>query len=134
MASFNKVVLMGHLARDPELRYTAAGAAVCNFSIAMNRSFTKKEGGEKVDEATFVDVTAWNRTAEVAAEFLKKGRSLMVEGRLTQSHWVDEKSGQKRSKLMVTAERLVFLGSKKDGNGAPEPEAAEEAKETEEAA
>jgi len=114
MPSFNTVVLMGHLTRDPELRYTPQGVAVCDFGLAVNRKWTRKDG-EKVDEVAFIDVTAWNRQAELAAEYLKKGRPVLIAGRLAQDRWEDPATGQKRSKLKVVAERLQFLG----GAGTP---------------
>src|SRR5579872_4708000 len=109
MASFNQVVLMGHLTRDPELRYTPQGVAVCDFALAVNRKFTKKDG-EKVEEVAFVDVTCWNRLAEIAAEFLLKGRALLISGHLVQDRWEEEGTGKKRSKLRVIADTLQFLG------------------------
>ena len=117
MASYNKVLLMGNLVRDPELRYTPSGAAVCEFAIAVNNNFTTK-AGEKREEVTFVDITAWARQAEICAEYLKKGRPVFVEGRLKQDRWEDQKTGQKRSKMSVTAERVQFLGSAPGGGGA----------------
>jgi single-strand DNA-binding protein len=115
MPTHNSVVLLGHLSRDPELRYTPQGAAVCDFGLAVNRRFTRKDG-EKIDEVTFVDVTVWNRLAEIAAEYLKKGRAVLAAGRLVQDRWQDEATGQKRSKLRVVAESLQFLGGgSKDG-------------------
>lgn len=132
MASFNQVTLLGNLTRDPELRYTPQGVAVCEFALAVNRKFTKKSG-EKVEEVAFVDITCWNRLAEISAEFLSKGRPVLVAGHLTQDRWEDEATGQKRSKLRVVAESLQFLGggSKDDAapvEGAPvEEEAAPEA-------
>ncbi len=132
MASFNQVTLLGNLTRDPELRYTPQGAAVCDMALAINRKFTKKNG-EKVDEVAFVDITCWNRLAEIAAEFLKKGRPVLVSGHLTQDRWQDESTGQKRSKLRVVAETLQFLGSGSKDDAAPdggtpsEEEAAPEA-------
>jgi single-strand DNA-binding protein len=127
MASFNQVTLLGNLTRDPELRYTPQGAAVCDFTLAVNRKFTKKDG-EKVDEVAFVDVTAWARLAEICAEFLKKGRPLLVSGRLAQDRWEDEATGQKRSKLRVVAETVQFLGGGSKDDAAPSEAApAEEA-------
>lgn len=111
VASYNKVLLMGNLVRDPELRYTPGGAAVCEFAIAVNRNWTDKKSGEKRDEVAYVDIVAWARTAEICAEYLKKGRPVFVEGRLKQDRWEDKTSGQKRSKLSVTAETVQFLGS-----------------------
>ena len=125
MASFNSVVLLGNLTRDPELRYTPQGVAVSDFALAVNRKFTKKNG-EKVDEVAFVDITCWNRLAEIAAEFLKKGRPVLVAGHLAQDRWEDPTSGQKRSKLRVVAETLQFLGSGSKDDAAPSQEAPAE--------
>lgn len=132
MANFNQVVLVGRLTRDPELRYTNEGKPVCEFTLAANRKFTRKSG-EAVEEVTFVDVVTWNRVAEITAEFLKKGREVLVSGSLTQDRWVDAQTQQNRSKLRVVAGTLQFLGggSKDDapaeGEGVVEgsPEAAE---------
>jgi single-strand DNA-binding protein len=127
MVSFNSVVLCGHLTRDPELRYTPQGVAVCDMGLAVNRKYTRKDG-EKVDQVAFVDVTAWNRLAEIAAEFLKKGRAVLVSGHLMQDRWEDPSSGQKRSKLRVVADTLQFLGSGSKDDAATSQEApAEEA-------
>jgi single-strand DNA-binding protein len=127
MVSFNSVVLCGHMTRDPELRYTPQGVAVCDFAIAVNRRFTRKDG-EKVEQVAFVEVTAWSRLAEIAAEFLKKGRALLVSGHLAQDRWEDPSSGQKRSKLRVVADTLQFLGSGSKDDAAPAGEVpAEEA-------
>jgi len=109
MASFNKVVLMGNLTRDPELRYTPSGSAVCEFGLAVNRTWKGKDG-QKQEECTFMDCTAWARTAEVIAEYCKKGAPLFVEGRLQLDSW--EKDGQKRTKLKVVVEQVQFLGGK----------------------
>ena len=115
MSDLNNVVLVGRLVRDPELRYTPQGAAVCDFTVATNRKYTKKDG-EKVEEVAFIDVTSWNRMAEVAAEYLKKGRQVALAGSLVQDRWEDEATGQKRSRLRIQAERLQFLGGgSKDG-------------------
>jgi single-strand DNA-binding protein len=129
VASYNKVLLMGNLTRDPELRYTPSGAAVCEFAIAINNNYTTKQG-EKREEVTFVDITAWARQAEICAEYLKKGRPVFVEGRLKQDRWEDQKTGQKRSKMSVTAERVQFLGAGggggRGGGGESEPPPAQE--------
>ena len=119
MASFNSVVLLGNLTRDPELRYTPQGVAVGDFALAVNRKYSKKDG-QKVDEVAFVDITCWNRLAEIAAEFLRKGRPVLVSGHLTQDRWEDEATGQKRSKLRVVAETLQFLGSGSKDDAASE--------------
>ena len=115
MASLNRVLLIGNLTRDPELRYTPGGAAVCEFAIAINRNYTSKTG-EKKDEVTFIDIVAWARQAEICAEYLKKGRPVFVEGRLTQDRW-EQPDGQKRSRIRVTADRVQFLGGPGGGGG-----------------
>jgi single-strand DNA-binding protein len=123
MPSFNSVVLMGHLARDPELRYTPQGSAVCDFAIGMNRRFKKKDSDEMVEEVTFVEITAWNRTAETCAEYLKKGRLVLVCGFLKQDRWEDTESGAKRSKVKVVAQEVQFIGKgSQDDASAPAPE------------
>jgi single-strand DNA-binding protein len=116
MASFNKVILLGNLTRDPEVRYTPKGTAVADLGIAVNRTYTA-ENGEKREEVTFVDVTFWGRTAENAGQYLKKGRPVFVEGRLQLDSWDDKTSGQKRSKLKVVGELLQFLGGGRPGGG-----------------
>ncbi|HVF70174.1 MAG TPA: single-stranded DNA-binding protein [Chthoniobacterales bacterium] len=116
MASFNKVILLGNLTRDPEVRYTPKGTAVTDLGLAVNRSYTA-ENGEKREEVTFVDVTFWGRTAEVAGEYLKKGRPVFVEGRLQLDSWDDKQSGQKRTKLKVIGENMQMLGSPRGGSG-----------------
>ena len=110
MASFNKVILLGNLTRDPEIRYTPKGSAVCDLGIAVNRQYTL-ENGEKREEVTYVDVVLWARLAEIAAEYLKKGRPIFIEGRLQLDTWDDKQSGQKRSKLRVIGENMQMLGS-----------------------
>ena len=121
MASFNKVILLGNLTRDPEVRYTPKGTAVADLGIAVNRTYTA-ESGEKREEVTFVDVTFWGRTAENAGQYLKKGRPVFVEGRLQLDSWDDKQSGQKRSKLKVVGELLQFLGGRPGGSGDSEPD------------
>ena len=116
MASFNKVILLGNLTRDPEVRYTPKGTAVTELGMAVNRVYTA-ENGEKREEATFVDVTLWGRTAEIAGEYLKKGRPVFIEGRLQLDTWDDKQSGQKRSKLKVVGEGLQLIGSRPGGAG-----------------
>src|SRR6186997_3220990 len=113
MASFNRVILVGNLTRDPELRYIPSGTAVSDIGLAVNDRV--KKGDQWVDEATFVDITLWGRTAEVACEFLGKGSSVLIEGRLKLDQW--EKEGQKHSKLRVVGEKMQMLGSKRDGSG-----------------
>jgi single-strand DNA-binding protein len=122
MASFNKVILLGNLTRDPEVRYTPKGTAVADLGIAVNRTYTA-ENGEKREEVTFVDVTFWGRTAENAGQYLKKGRPVFIEGRLQLDSWDDKQSGQKRTKLKVVGELLQFLGGGRGGGGeAGEPD------------
>ena len=116
MASFNKVILLGNLTRDPEVRYTPKGTAVTELGMAVNRVYTA-ENGEKREETTFVDVTLWGRTAEIAGEYLKKGRPVFIEGRLQLDTWDDKQSGQKRSKLKVVGEGLQLLGGRPGGGG-----------------
>src|SRR2546425_1087653 len=116
MASFNKVILLGNLTRDPEVRYTPKGSAVCDLGIAVNRVYTT-DSGERREEVTFVDVTLWGRTAEIAGEYLKKGRPVFIEGRLQLDSWDDKQSGQKRSKLKVVGEGLQLIGSRPSGGG-----------------
>jgi single-strand DNA-binding protein len=126
MASYNKVFLLGNLTRDPEVRYTPKGSAVADLGIAVNRQYTL-DTGEKREEVTFVDVTFWGRTAEVAGEYLKKGRSVFIEGRLQLDTWDDKQSGQKRSKLKVVGEMMQMLGGRPGGGGGGEESGGEEA-------
>lgn len=118
MASFNKVILMGNLTRDVELRQTPSQQAVANIGLAVNRSYKTREG-ESRDETTFVDCEAWGRTAEVMAQYLAKGRPVHIEGRLKLDQWQDQQ-GQNRSKLKVVVENFQFVGSR-DGGGSPGP-------------
>ncbi len=110
MASFNKVILVGNLTRDPELRYTPKGTAIAKLGLAVNRVWTS-ETGEKKEETTFVDVDVFGRTAENVAQYLRKGSPMLVEGRLKLDTWEDKQTNQKRSKLGVVAEVIQFLGS-----------------------
>lgn len=116
MASFNKVILLGNLTRDPEVRYTPKGSAVCDIGLAVNRQYTL-DNGEKREEVTFVDVVLWARLAEIAGEYLKKGRPVFIEGRLQLDTWDDKTSGQKRSKLRVIGETMQLLGSRPAAGG-----------------
>jgi single-strand DNA-binding protein len=115
-SSVNKVFLLGNLTRDPELRYTPNGSAVTDLGIAVNRSYTTKDG-ERREEVTFVDVTVWNRTAENCCQYLKKGRPVHIEGFLKLDTWDDKTTGEKRSKLKVEADNVQFLGSPRDEPG-----------------
>jgi len=117
MASFNKVILLGNLTRDPELRYTPQGAAVCEFALALNYVYTNKQTGQKVEEVSFIDLVAWGKTGETIAEYMKKGRQILVEGRLKQDRW-ESQDGKKMSKVRVTVESFQFVGSRPGGEGA----------------
>lgn len=116
MSSLNKVILIGNLTRDPELRYTPSGTAITKFGLATNRKF--KKGEELKEEVCFVDITVWGRQAESCSEYLSKGRSVCVEGRLSFSQWETD-DGQKRSKLEVVGERVLFLGGGRGDGGQP---------------
>jgi len=118
MADYNGVVLLGRLARDPELKYAPSGAPLCTFSVATNHHYTKSDG-QKVQTVTFVDVTVWRRLAELCAQFLHKGREVLVSGALRQDRWIDAKTQQPRSKLKVVAREVKFIGPR------PEDEPAE---------
>lgn len=137
MANLNKVLLIGNLTRDPELRYIQSGTAVLDLRLAVNRR-VKKSDGTWGDEAAFIDVTVWSKLAENCAEYLSKGRPVFVEGYLRLDEWEDKKTGDKRSKLKVTADNVQFLGGRPGGSGggeggeggrpssAPKPEPAPE--------
>ena len=123
MASFNKVILMGNLTRDPELRYTPKGTAIARLGLACNRKW-KSETGEMKEEVTFVDVDAFGKTAETIAQYLKKGRPILIEGRLRYETWDDKQTKQKKSKLGVVLENFQFLdsgGNRGESGGAPAP-------------
>jgi single-strand DNA-binding protein len=124
MASFNKVILVGNLTRDPELRYTPKGTAVAKLGLAVNRVWTS-ESGEKKEEVTFIDVDVFGRTAENVGQYMRKGRPILIEGRLKLDQWDDKQTGQKRSKLSVVAETVQFLGSPggNEGGAPPAPRA-----------
>lgn len=115
MPSLNKVMLMGNLTRDPELRYTPKGQAVTDVGLAVNRKY--KVENEMREEVTFVDVTFWGKQAEVVCQWMKKGRPLFVEGRLQMDSWDDKQTGKKMYKMRVIGEDFQFLGSKDSGGG-----------------
>lgn len=117
MASFNRVILLGNLTRDPELRYIPSGTAVTEIGLAVNER-RKAANGEWVEETVFVEITLWGRTAEIATEYLSKGSPVLIEGRLKFDSWQD-KDGQKRSKLKVVGDRMQLLGAKGQGGGKP---------------
>jgi len=116
MANFNKVILAGNLTRDPELRYTPKGTAVAKIGLAINRSW-KTETGEAREEVTFVDVDAFGRQAETIGQYFKKGRPILIEGRLKYDSWEDKQTNQKKSKLGVVLEGFQFMDSQRTGEG-----------------
>lgn len=115
MASYNKVILMGNLTRDPELRQTQSGTSVCRFSIAVNRSYSGQDGVR--EETCFVEVDSFSRSAENIAKYFSKGKPILIEGRLRQDNWDDKETGKARSKLVVVLERFEFVGSARDSQG-----------------
>lgn len=124
MAGYSKVIMMGNLTRDPELKYLDSGTALTKFTVAVNRTWKSKQG-EKKEEVSFIDCTAWGRTAEVIAEYFAKGDPIMVEGHLKQESW-ETAEGQKRSKLGVQVEAFQFVGGKRDRDEAPAQEEGSE--------
>ncbi len=120
MANLNKVMLIGNLTRDPEVRFTPSGKAVADISLAINRVWNNDQG-QKQEETTFVDVTLWGRQAELAQQYLTKGRGVYIEGRLQMDSWDDKETGKKRTKLKVVGDNLQFLpdGRGSNGGGAP---------------
>ena len=115
MASVNKVILLGNLTRDPELRVTPKGTAICQFSLAVNRQY-KDESGNLRDEVSYIDVEAWGRQGETISQYCRKGRPLFVEGRLRLDQWEDKTSGQKRNRLKVVLESFQFINGGRDSN------------------
>ncbi len=120
MANFNKVILAGNLTRDPELRYTPKGTAVAKIGLAINRNW-RTETGEQKEEVTFVDVDAFGKTAETIGQYFKKGRPILIEGRLRYETWEDKQSNQKRSKLGVVMENFQFMDSNRAEGGGDAP-------------
>ena len=116
MANFNKVILIGNLTRDPELRYTQSGSALVKFGLATNRSYRSKASNELIEETCFVDIEGWGAQAETFSKYMSKGRPVFVEGRLRLDSW-ESKEGQKRSKLVVVMEGFQFLGQGGRGGG-----------------
>jgi len=110
MASYNKVILIGNLTKDPDLRYTTAGMSVVNFSLAINRKYTSD--GEKKEEVDFFDIEAWDKLAELISEYLKKGSPVLIDGRLKQDRWED--NGKQRSRVKVVAQGIQFLPGGKE--------------------
>lgn len=125
-SSFNRVILVGNLTRDPEVRYTPKGTAIAKVGLAVNRTW-RNEAGETKEETTFVDIDIFGRTAETVGQYLRKGRQILVEGRLRMDTWDDKQTGQKRSKLTVVADSVQFLGrpqGEEAGGGGSRPPAA----------
>ncbi len=115
MASFNKVILMGNLTRDVELRYSAGNVAIAKLGLAVNDRYKDKQSDEWVDRANFIDCTAFGRTAEVINQYFSKGRPIFIEGKLRWDSWEDKQSGQKRSKLEVIIDNFEFVGDREGG-------------------
>jgi len=118
MANLNKVMLIGNLTRDPELRVTPKGTAICTFSLAVNRKFKDESGGER-EEVTYIDIEAWGKSGENISKYCTKGRPLFVEGRLRLDQWEDKTTKEKRSSMKVVCENFQFLGSGRAEGGAP---------------
>ncbi len=114
MANFNRIILAGNLTRDPELSYTASNTPVCKFGLAVNRTWNDRQTNTKREETMFVDCTAWSKTGEVINQYLRKGRPILVEGRLQYDTWTSPE-GQKRSKHYVVVDNFQFLGGPRDG-------------------
>jgi single-strand DNA-binding protein len=130
MASFNSVVILGNVVRDPDVRFTPQGVQVSDVSIALNHTW-KDESGTKREEVTYVDCVFWSKLAEIAGKYLKKGSQVLISGRLHQDSWIDKNTGQKRSKIVVIAENLQMLGRRADSEsgtasptGSPQRQAA----------
>ena len=117
MASVNKVILVGNLGRDPEVRYSPDGAAICNMSIATTSSWKDKTSGEKRDETEWHRIVLYNRLAEIAGEYLKKGRSVYIEGRLKTRKWQDKDTGADRYSTEIIADQMQMLGGREEGGG-----------------
>ncbi|HOB31714.1 MAG TPA: single-stranded DNA-binding protein [Verrucomicrobiota bacterium] len=113
------MILAGNLTRDPELRYTPKGTAVARFTLAVNRVFTSEDGTRK-EEVSFIDIDAWGRQGEIISQYMKKGRPLLVEGRLKQDTWEDKNTHQKQSKLKVVLESFAFIDSNRSDSGGGE--------------
>jgi single-strand DNA-binding protein len=117
MASLNKVMLIGNLTRDPEVRFTPKGSAVCDLGLAVNRRYLNEATGERVEEVTYLDVVLWGKQAELAGQYLSKGKPIFIEGRLQMDSWEDKATGTKRTKIKIVAEGMQFLDSKGGGGG-----------------
>lgn len=115
MANLNKVMIIGNLTADPEVRTTPRGASLTELRLAVNRVSNGQNEGERREETTFLDVTCWGRTGEIAAQYLSKGRPVFIEGRLQMDTWEDKQTGQRRSRIRIVAENLQLLGGRGDG-------------------
>ena len=122
----NKVILIGNLGKDPEVRYTQGGQAVANLRIATSRSWTDKQSGQRKEETEWHDVEVWGKQAEQCGEYLAKGRQVYVEGRLKTDKWQDKQTGQERSRVKVVADSVRFLGGRGQGAGPGRPHGPEE--------
>jgi single-strand DNA-binding protein len=123
MTSFNKVILLGNLTRDPEVRYTPNGIAVASFAIAVNRKY--KQGDETKEEVSYIDIVVFGKQAESCGQYINKGDSVLIDGRLQQRRWDDKETGQKRNKIEVVAQSVNFMPKRSGGHGGahaqPEP-------------
>lgn len=117
MANFNKMILLGNLTKDPELKYTPSSLAVCSFSLAVNNRYS--QNGEAKEEVTYIDIVSFGRQAETIKQYLKRGSSVLIEGRLQQNRW-ETSDGQKRSKHQVVAQSVTFMPAKRDDNSSTE--------------
>ena len=117
MKGFSKVIIMGNLTRDPELRSTSTGNTVCAFTVAVNRGF-KDQSGNQREEVSFFDCSAWNKLGETINQYAKKGTGVLISGRLEQRSWEDKATGQKRSRVEIVVEDFNFIGNSRDNNGA----------------
>ncbi len=116
MANLNKVMIIGNLTADPEVRTTPRGNSLTELRLAVNRITNGQGDGERREETTFLDVTCWGRTGEIAAQYLSKGRPVFIEGRLQQDSWEDKQTGQRRSRIRIIAENLQLLGGRGEGS------------------
>ncbi|OAM88352.1 single-stranded DNA-binding protein [Termitidicoccus mucosus] len=121
MAGFNKVILLGNLTRDPELRVTPRGTPICQFGLAVSRQY-KDDTGQTREEANFFDIEAWGKQGELISKYMTKGRPIFVEGRLKYDQWEDKTTGQKRSKIKIVLETFQFVGSREGGAGGGAPQ------------
>lgn len=127
MPSLNTVLLIGNLTRDPEVKYTNSGKAIADIGLAINRKYTDGNG-ERKEDVTFVDVKLWGKLADLAGQYLKKGRPVFIEGRLQTESWEDKQTGQKRSKMIVVGEQMQFLGGGEKNEESSAPRSARPAR------